>query len=110
MKRVLVGRGGRTSKYDSRCDAVLQLVLNAAFTALIAWMFTKPTFSPRTSTVPNMTQIWVAIWTTVALLWIRNLYRAGEAFGTCSSRSPGTAKLVRVVEVMHDPRPILQLL
>lgn len=67
---------------------VLQLVLNAAFTALIAWMFTKPTFSPRTSTVPNMTQIWVAIWTTVALLWIRNLYRAGEAFAVVAMSPP----------------------
>ena len=59
---------------------LLQLMLNFAFTMLIRWMYVQPLFAPPTSPVPQVTKFWTTMWSTVGLLWIRNLYRALDAF------------------------------
>ena len=61
---------------------ILQLLLNFAFTMLIRWMFLQPKFAPSKSPIPHMTKFWTTMWSTVGLLWIRNIYRAAESFAT----------------------------
>lgn len=52
---------------------LLQLAVNFFFTMLIYWMYQLPQFSPRTSSVPKLAKFWTTMWTTVCVLWIRNL-------------------------------------
>ena len=59
---------------------ILQLVLNFAFTLLCRWMHRLPQFSPQTSSVPQLGKFWTSMWISICLLWVRNLYRALEAF------------------------------
>jgi hypothetical protein len=59
---------------------IIQLGLNVFFTRLLYWMYSQPQFSPSTSGTPNIGKIWWVIWSTVSLLWVRNLYRAAEGF------------------------------
>lgn len=84
--------------YHHVTHAVLQLVLNMAFTVLIAWMYTLPKFSPHSSPVPNMKRVWAAMWSSVGLLWVRNIYRAGEAFG----KWPGIAIRSSTCRTLHS--------
>lgn len=62
------------------CSFVLQLALNIGFTVVVAWMYREPTFAPSTSSLPRVRSFWFALWGTIGLLWVRNIFRAVEAF------------------------------
>jgi len=69
------------------CSFVLQLGLNIGFTAVVVWMYREPTFAPRTSQLPHMARFWSVMWSTVSLLWIRNLFRVLEAFAVLAGHT-----------------------
>lgn len=63
---------------------VVQLVLNLAFTALVAWMYQQPQFAPKSSATVHVGEVWTSVITSVSLIWVRNLYRATEGFANAA--------------------------
>ena len=69
----------------------VQLALNAVFTMLILRAHKHPLLAPDSSPVPKVQLFWRTVWTTVGLLWVRNLYRAIEGFAMAAGAGSGLA-------------------